>query len=133
MKGARLAAGFVMLVAATTAVAAGDGVIAVQCAVEGYRSSYAPRPETFVVQVDLDSKRLVTYYGSLPLKLGRREIRGVGMVDGGWTASVILDRRTGRLQAGTNRIDGRKYSYAEIRGSCILPPALQGAGYKPEP
>ena len=94
-------------------------------------SGSAPRPETFTVQVDLDANTLITYYGTLPLKMKRRELRGVGTVDGGWQASVSIDRRNGRLEAGTDKVDGRKYSYVDLKGRCILPPELQAAGYRP--
>jgi hypothetical protein len=103
---------------------------AVQCTIDSYRSSYAPRPELFMVQLDVDEGIIVTYYGILPLKVTRRELRGVASLPGGWQASVSINRRTGRFEAGTDRMEGRKYSYVAVKGSCILPPELQGAGYK---
>jgi len=103
---------------------------AVQCTIDSYRSSYAPRPELFTVQVDVDEGIIVTYYGILPLKVTRRELRGVSSLPGGWQASVSINRRTGRFEAGTDRMEGRKYSYVAVKGTCILPPELQGAGYK---
>jgi len=106
-------------------------VAAVQCTIDSYRSSYAPRPELFTIQVDTDEGVIVTFYGTLPLKMTRRELRGVGNVEGGWQASVTINRRTGRFEAGTDRMEGRKYSYVALKGTCILPPELQGAGYKP--
>jgi len=120
--------GLLALLAAHPARAA--QIFAVQCTIDSYRSSYAPRPDSFTIQVDLEAGVIITYYGTMPLKTTRRELRGVGAVTDGWQASVAINRRTGRFQAGTDRIDGRKYSYVDLKGACILPPELQGAGYK---
>lgn len=121
-------AGLLALPAAQSSAAA---VIAVQCTIDSYRSSYAPRPDSFTIQVDTDAGVMVTYYGTLPLKTTRRELRAVGSVSGGWQASVVINRRTARFEAGTDRVEGRKYSYAAMKGACILPPELRGAGYRP--
>jgi hypothetical protein len=104
--------------------------LVVQCTIDSYRSSYAPRPDTFTIQVDLDAGFITTYYGTMPLKMTRRVLRGVGVVSDGWHGSVAIHRNTGRLEAGTDKVDGRKYSYVDLKGTCILPVELQGAGYK---
>lgn len=130
----KTSAGFIagsFLLLAVPSGASAAQLLAVQCTIDSYRSSYAPRPELFTIQVDTDEGVIVTYYGTLPLKITRGELRGVGAVEGGWQASVRVNRRTGRFEAGTDRIEGRKYSYAAVKGTCILPPELQGAGYRP--
>jgi hypothetical protein len=119
------------VLSALAANASAAQVIAVQCTIDSYRSSYAARPDLFTLQVDIDEGVIVTYYGTLPLKLTRREVRGVGSMPGGWQASLTINRRTGRFEAGTDRAQGRKYDYVALKGTCILPPELQGAGYKP--
>ncbi len=105
-------------------------LLAVQCTIDSYRSSYADQPDSFTIQVDLDATTISTFYGTMPLTLTRKSIRGVGKVDGGWQSSVIIDRRSGHFEAGTDRVEGRKYSYVEVKGTCILPPELQGPGYR---
>jgi len=121
----------VLVLSVLAPVASAAQVITVQCTIDSYRSSYAPRPDLFTIQVDIDEGIIVTYYGTLPLKMTRRELRGVGGVEGGWQASLSINRRTGRFEAGTDRVEGRKYDYVALKGACILPPELQGAGYKP--
>lgn len=122
-------AGLPLLLAVQSGAAVAQ-VAAVQCTIDSYRSSYAPRPELFTIQVDTEAGVIVTYYGVLPLKMTHRELRGVGNAQGGWQASVTINRRTGRFEAGTDRMEGRKYSYVALKGTCILPPELQGAGYR---
>jgi hypothetical protein len=125
---ARVISGLFGLLAAQSALAA--QIVAVQCTIDSYRSSYAPRPDSFTIQVDIEAGVIVTYYGTLPLKMTRKELRGVGSVSDGWHASVAINRRTGRFEAGTDRVDGRKYSYIDLKGACILPPEFQAAGYR---
>jgi hypothetical protein len=108
----------------------GAAELVVQCTIGSYRSSYAPRPDSFTIQVDLDEGTITTYYGTMPLKQTRRMLRGVGSMVDGWHGSVVIDRNTGRLEAGTDKIEGRKYSYVDLRGTCILPPELRGQGYR---
>lgn len=119
-----------MLAALAETPAKSADLIAVQCTIDSYRSSYAPRPDSFTIQVDLDARTITTYYGTLPLKQTRGMLRGVGAVAGGWQSSVVINRNTGRLEAGTDKVEGRKYSYVDLKGVCILPPELQGAGYR---
>ena len=103
----------------------------VQCTVDAYRSSFAPRPDLFVVQVDLEASVMVTNYGSMRLKSTRRELRGVALVDAGWQTSVSIDRNSGRVLASVDKLEGRKYSYAGLKGKCILPFGLRGSRYVP--
>jgi hypothetical protein len=116
---------FVLLVFFHCSASAAD-VIVVQCTVDSFRSSFSPRPDLFTLQVDLEA-RSITNFGTMPLKMTRREIRGAGTASGGWQTNVTINRNTGRLGAGVDKIDGRKYSYADLKGTCILPIELQGA------
>jgi hypothetical protein len=118
------------LLAAVNSVSAVADVLAVQCTVDSYRSSFSPRPDLFTIQVDIEARAITTNYGTMSLKMTRRELRGAGGVSGGWQSNVSIDRNTGRLAAGVDKIDGRKYSYADLKGTCILPPELQGEKYK---
>ena len=117
---------FAMLALFHCSASAAD-VIVVQCTVDSFRSSFSPRPELFILQVDLEARSITTNFGTMPLKMTRKEIRGAGTVSGGWQTNVTINRNTGRLGAGVDKIDGRKYSYAELKGTCILPNELQGA------
>lgn len=103
--------------------------IAVQCTVDSYSSSYAPRPDSFVIMVDTDARTVATYYGSVPMKITRKVIRGAARVEDGWQSNVEIDRNTGKFEAGTDKVDGRKHSYAMVKGKCILPAELQGPRY----
>lgn len=118
------------LVAACFSAAASADVVAVQCTIDQYKSSFASRPGLFTIMVDLEMRTMATYYGEMPLKISRNELRGVGIVSDGWKSNVSIDRNSGKLAAGTDRIEGRKYSYTVLKGMCILPPALQGPKYK---
>jgi len=119
------------LMALAYCAAASADVIVVQCTIDKYRTSFASRPDIFVVQVDLEERVITTYYGTTPLKMTKKEVRGVGGMPGGWQTSVTIDRDTGKLAAVVDKIEGRKYSYADLKGSCILPQELQGAKFKP--
>jgi hypothetical protein len=110
--------------------AASADVVAVQCTIDEYRSSFAPRPDSFTILVDTEARTVSTYYGQMPLKMTRKQLVGGGPVSDGWRSNVVIDRNTGRLSAGTDKVDGRKHSYTDLRGTCILPPALQGPKYQ---
>jgi len=118
------------LAAVGFSAAASADVLAVQCIIDRYSSSFAPRPDLFTVLVDTDTHAVTTYYGQMPLKLTRKEILGAGPAADGWRNNVAINRNTGRFSAGTDKIEGRKHSYTELSGLCILPPALQGPKYK---
>lgn len=118
-----------LLSVALTRAASADA-ISVQCAVDKYRSSFSPRPEVIVVQVDLDARTITSYYGTTPLKMTNKELRGVARVDGGWQTSIVIDRNSGRVVAGVDKVERWKYSYAELKGMCILPIDLRGAKYR---
>jgi len=105
--------------------AAPADALVVQCTVDSFRSSFSTRPDVFAIQVDLEARTITTYYGTLPLKMTRRELRGAGGVSPGWQGSVVIDRRTGAMRAGTDKVEGRKYSFADLKGTCILPAELQ--------
>lgn len=119
-----------MLAAGHCGAAMPADTIIVQCTVDKFRSSFASRLDIFTIQVDLDAKVATTYYGTVPIKLKRKELRGVGRVDDGWHSSLVVDRITGRLAANVDKVEHGKYSFAELQGNCILPPELQGAGYR---
>jgi hypothetical protein len=121
----------IVLCACTLSGAATADVSYVQCTIDAYRSSFAPRPDLFVIQVDLDAGVMVTNYGEMPLKATHRELRGVAHVDAGWQTSVTIDRDTGRMVASVDKMAGRKYLYAGLKGACILPPGLRGSRYPP--
>lgn len=121
---------WLFVLAACVSAAASADVIAVQCTIDQYKSSFAPRPGLFTVMVDLQMRTMVTYYGEMPLKMTRRELHGAATVADGWQINVAIDRNTGKFVAGTDKIDGRKYSYTVLKGLCILPQALQGSKYK---
>jgi hypothetical protein len=118
-----------VLPAACGATAACADAIAVQCTVEKYASSFAPRPGSFTILVDVEARSVNTYFGAMRLTLKRREIYGGGPVGDGWQSRVSIDRNTGRFSAGADKLAGRKHSFAELSGMCILPPALQGSRY----
>ena len=105
-------------------------VAAVQCTVDSYTSSYAPRPDSFIILVDTDARTVTTYYGAVPLKITRKRILGAGPVEDGWQSNVEIDRNTGKFEAGTDKVEGRKHSFAVLKGMCILPPDLQGPRYR---
>ncbi len=86
--------------------------------------------DTFTILVDTDSRTVTTYYGAMQLRMTRKELLGASPVEDGWHSSVTIDRNTGKLAAGTDKVDGRKYSHTELKGMCILPQALQGPKYK---
>jgi hypothetical protein len=120
-----------VLFACALSGAASADVSYVQCTIDTYRSSFAPRPELFVIQVDLEAGVMVTNYGSMQMKTTRRELRGVARVDEGWQTSVSIDRNSGRVTASVDKMEGRKYLYAGLKGTCILPPGLRGSRYVP--
>ena len=119
-----------VLATASFSTAATADAIAVQCAISQYSSSFAPRPDTFTILVDADARTIATYYGAMQLRMTRKELVGISPVSDGWHSNVVIDRNTGKFTAGTDKIDGRKYSHTELRGVCILPEGLQGAKYK---
>src|SRR5512139_1539433 len=121
----RFAGPFAWVAMLYSGTAAPADAIVVQCTVDSFRSSFSTRPDVFSIQVDLEARTITTYYGTLPLKMTRRELRGAGNVSPGWQASVVIDRRTGVMRAGADKVDGRKYSYADLKGTCILPAELQ--------
>jgi hypothetical protein len=127
-KDARSRGRWLALMAFAYSAAASADVIVVQCTIDTYRTSFASRPDIFVIQVDLEARAITTYYGTTRLKMTKRQIGGVGRMPGGWQTSVTIDRNTGRLAAASDRIDGRKYSFVDLKGTCILPQELQGAG-----
>jgi len=110
--------------------AASADAIAVQCVIKQYSSSFAPRPDTFTILVDTDAGSVATYYGTMPLRMTRKEIRGASAESEGWHSNVSIDRNSGKFTAGTDKIEGGKYSHTELKGVCILPEALQGAKYQ---
>jgi hypothetical protein len=112
-----------------SAAASADAIV-VQCTINQYSSSFAPRPDTFTILVDTDARTIATYYGTMQLRMTRKELLGTSAVSDGWHSNVAIDRNTGKFAAGTDKIDGRKYSHTELRGLCILPEALQGSKYK---
>lgn len=103
--------------------------IAVQCTIDSYSSSYAPRPDSFVIMVDADARTVTTYYGAVSLKITRKRILGAGPVEDGWQSNVEIDRNTGKFEASTDKVDGRKHLYVVLKGVCILPASLQGPKY----
>jgi hypothetical protein len=105
-------------------------VIVVQCVVEEYRTTFGSRPDSFIVQVDLEARAITTNFGTTSLKTTRRMLRGTGNPSGGWQTSISIDRNTGRLEAGIDRMEGLKHSFAEVKGICVLPEVLQGARYR---
>lgn len=111
--------------------AASADAIAVQCTISQYSSSFASRPDTFTILVDTDARTVATYYGTMQLRMTRKELFGISSVADGWHSNVSINRNTGKFAAGTDKIDGRKYSHTELRGVCLLPEALQGSKYKP--
>jgi hypothetical protein len=116
------------LIASFTAAASAD-IVAVQCTIDEYRSSFAPRPDSFTILVDTEARTVSTYYGEMPLKMTRKQLVGGGPASDGWRSNVVIDRNTGRLSAGTDKVDGRKHAYTVLTGMCILPPALRGSKY----
>jgi hypothetical protein len=65
------------------------------------------------------------------IRMTSKALLGASPVSEGWHSSVAIDRNTGKFAAGTDKIDGRKYSHTELKGVCILPEALQGSKFKP--
>jgi hypothetical protein len=104
-------------------------VMSVQCTVDRFRSSFASRPDLFVIQFDMDAGRVITYYGAMNLKVRKKEILGVASVDGGWQTSLAIDRNIGRFTSVVDKMERGKYLYADLRGWCVLPPSLRGANY----
>jgi hypothetical protein len=122
--------GLLALAGLSFSAAASADAIAVQCTISQYSSSFAPRPDTFTILVDTDARTVATYYGTMQLRITRKELLGTSAVSDGWHSNVTIDRNTGKFAAGTDKIDGRKYSHTELRGLCILPEGLQGSKYR---
>jgi hypothetical protein len=118
-------AGIGVLLAVGFSAAAMAEAIAVQCAIDQYRSSFAPRPDSFTILVDTEAGSVTTYFGTMPLKLKRREFYGAAPAPDGWQTHVAINRNTGRLVAGTDKLEGRKHHYTELTGLCILPQSLK--------
>ena len=119
-----------VLMSVSFSAAASADAIAVQCIINQYSSSFATRPDTFTILVDADARTVSTYYGTMQLRMTRKELLGVSPALDGWHSSVAIDRNSGKFAASTDKIDGRKYSHTELKGVCILPEALQGSKYK---
>jgi len=122
--------GFCAALAAGFSATASADVIAIQCTIDDYRSSFAPRPDSFMVLVDTQARTVTTYYGMIPLRITRRELLGAGPGSEGWQSNLEINRNTGKLKAGTDKVDGRKYSFTVLSGMCILPESLRGPKYK---
>jgi hypothetical protein len=126
----RRSIGLLASAAALVTAAAMAEPIPVQCTIDTYSSSFAPRPDSFTVLVDTQARTVSTYYGQMSLKVTRRQLLGGGPVSDGWQSNVVIDRNTGRLDAGTDKVEGRKHFYTVLKGVCILPQGLQGPKYK---
>lgn len=129
-RGTEWVAGLFALVVLCASTAVSAEAVAVQCIIDQYSSSFAPRPDSFTVLVDVEGRTVTTYYGQMPLKVTHKELLGAGPVSDGWQSNVVINRNTGKFDAGTDKIDGRKHSYTVLKGLCILPPVLQGPKYK---
>jgi hypothetical protein len=112
-----------------SSLASADAV-AVPCTIDQFASSFAPRPDSFTILVDMEARTIATYYGQFSLKIKAKELRGAGPASDGWISNVVIDRNTGKFDAGTDKVNGRKHSYTVLKGMCILPLALQGPKYK---
>jgi hypothetical protein len=110
-----------MLAGVHCGIAKSAELVVVQCVVDKFRSSYAPRQDVFAMQFDMDARTVATSYGTASFKTTRREVRAVAQVWAGWQFNLNIDRRTGAFVALTDKVEHGKYSYAEAKGTCILP------------